>query len=181
MQDVLFLIPLMFPILLRNKLQCTTRTEHIFLLCPSFIYFWTATRVFYIYILKRKRGSILLHECQSRKNAITVLKVLVMFFPSGFPNTVNTLKPRNRDHLYVLFCRTWNYRISYSSCLGLFNPVLQRSKRQYKLSLQLKYKDAISICTKQISVACLFSDSVWAVDSRMQYTSGIIVKFIIMI
>lgn len=31
------------------------------------------------------------------------------------------------------------------------------------------------------AVACLFSDSVWAVESRMQYTSGIIVKFSIMI
>lgn len=41
--------------------------------------------------------------------------VLVMFFPSGFPNTVSTLKPLNRDRLYLLLCRTWNYSISNST------------------------------------------------------------------
>ena len=46
------------PILLRNKLQCTTRTEHVFLLCPGFIYFWTATRVNYIYILSKEVVSV---------------------------------------------------------------------------------------------------------------------------
>lgn len=74
-----------------------------------------------------------------------------------------------------------------TNCLGLFNATdvaysgYRVRKAWLKEAVFLSLKMLFSICTKQISVACLFSDSVRAVDSRMHYTSGIIVKFSIII
>lgn len=107
-------------------------------------------------------------------------------------------KPLNRGCLYLLFCRTCKTTVyltrhgeaesncaTVTNCLGLFNAtdVAYSGYRVRKVWLKsrsvLNDKDAIFHMHK--AVACLFSDSVRAVDSRMHYTSGIIVKFSITI
>lgn len=61
-----------FPILLRNKLQCTTRTEHNSSALSRLYLLLKLYTVYFIFIYYKRKGekkyrsSILLHECQSR-------------------------------------------------------------------------------------------------------------------
>lgn len=88
--------------------------------------------------------------------SIAVLKVLVFFFPPFLWSFLNrrrrTKNPLNRNRLFVLFCRTCDFRISSS-----VSPIECRISGQKTVRERdgvFKSKDAISICTKQISVAC---------------------------